>query len=676
MLAGITLAIYWPAGRLGFSLYDDWDYVYQNTHVQSGTLADIQWAFTTSAAGNWHPATWLSHMLDCKLFGLNAGGPHWTNLGFHVVNTLLLFMVLNEMTRAVWRSALVAALFAWHPMHIQSVAWISERKDLLSGFFMLLTLWAYARYARGRSRVESRGSKTKIAVQAPARRGWALDYGLALVFFALGLMSKPMLVTVPLILLLLDYWPLGRISDFGFRPALRSTRAKDRISDSKSASQLRILKRLLWEKLPFLALSIISSGLTLWAQQKAEFVVPGKYLPWSRRVFDSLAFFTTYLEKIFWPVHLSIFYPYPRMGLLEFICSALLPILLTVFIVRRMRSQPYLIVGWLWFLVMLIPVIGLVQVGAQSIADRYTYLPSIGLFILVAWAAADLAAVSNFRRNGVALGVSAALLACLLDTKIQLGYWKNDVTLFRRCVEITKENNFEGCYLLGNAYVESGNLDAAAGSYRAALQMAPDLEEAHDNLGNVLYQQKKFEEAKGEYLIALRLKPGDPAIGGQLASVSQMIELENKLAGLYEALKTQDTAALHAQIASIRMARNEFPEAVEHYGEALRLEPDSPEILNNLAWLLATCPEAAFRDGARAVQLAERACEISGYQQTLYIGTLAAACAEAGRFDDAISTAQKACVLAAQLGETNLLQRNQQLLELYRAHRPYRPNSK
>jgi tetratricopeptide (TPR) repeat protein len=387
----------------------------------------------------------------------------------------------------------------------------------------------------------------------------------------------------------------------------------------------------------------------------------------------------------------------------EFIRDALLPVLLSVLLIRRWRSQPYLFTGWFWFLVMLVPVIGLVQVGGQSIADRYTYLPSIGLFILVAWAAAELAQRSRLWQTGMTLGLAAVLAACLADTRFQLRYWRDSITLFRHSVEVTRGSY---CYFsLANAYLDAGNLEDAAGNYRIALQLYPNFPKAHYYFGNVLLRQKKYAEAReefgevlrtnpeiafahkylgdilaaqgkyveaaAEYITALQLKPDDGVIRTALALATQNAGIEKALTNLFEALKTRPTAEIHAQIATLETTLGKFQDAVEHFREALRLKPDAPDVLNNLAWLLATCPDAHIRDGAQAVGYAERACELTQYGVTPMVGTLAAAYAEAGRFDEAIATAEKACALASESGDQDLLKRNQELLVLYRAHRPY-----
>jgi protein O-mannosyl-transferase len=679
-LAGITLGIYRPVGHLGFFYYDDPDYILTNPPVLGGITGEsVWWAFTTNHARNWHPVTWLSHILDCQLFGLNPSAFHWENLAFHIANTLLLFIVLRKMTRAIWRSALVASLFAWHPMHIQSVAWISERKDVLSGFFMLLTLWAYTRYAQ-ESEVRSR----KLEIWAPASG----LYWLTLIFFALGLMSKPMLVTLPAILLLLDFWPLNRMLN------------ANHSVQSGMGIQFSTLKSLFLEKIPFIALSLASVMATFWAQ----YIIKTDWLPVPVRIANVPAFYTVYLEKLFWPENLSVFYPYRLIPFWEQSCSFLLLILLTVICFRRMRSQPYCLVGWLWFLIMLLPVIGLVQVGEQSIADRYTYLPSIGIFVIVVWGIGEMAAIfSCWLTTGITIGAAVLILACLLlDTRFQLKYWRDSITLFRHSLDVTKENNSSSYFGLGCALLyDAGDWDGAATNFKAALQTGStypsilNFAAAHHNLGLVLLQQNKPVEAEVHFEAALRTDPKNSLthkfLGDALSDqgktaeaeieystamqlmpgntvLFEKIEASKTLAKLCEVLKTEPTPEIHVEIAEIQASQGKFQDAVEHYIAALKLQPDSPEIQNNLAWLFATCPNKKIRDGNLAVKYSQQACELTQFKKTIFIGTLAAAYAEAEKFDDAIATAQRACDLATKNGETDLLQKNQELLERYRAH--------
>jgi Flp pilus assembly protein TadD len=694
----ITSAVFWPVSRNPFVDLDDKDYVVENPHVQQGlTSSSAAWAFQATVCANWHPLTWLSHMLDCQLFGLNAGAHHLVNLLFHVANTLLLFHVLRSMTRKLWPSAMVAAMFALHPLHVESVAWIAERKDVLCGFFFLLTLWAYAQYVScAADRVSEREADGNIQHPMQGIGNHASRcYLLCLFSFALGLMSKPMLVSLPLILLLLDFWPLGR-----WRPMASNGKNRQLMLPPATGN----LEHLIIEKLPFIGLSLASCIVTIWAQGQAGAIIPFDHLPWEQRIENSLVSYTAYLGKMFWPANLSLFYPYTQIHPWEAVLSGLLLVFLSVCFIRRVRIQPYLLMGWLWFLVMLVPVIGLVQVGGQSMADRYTYLPSIGLFMMVAWGMADLAAISRFWRTVTLLGAAMLPLACLLVARHQLSYWRNNVTLFRHVVEVTGESA-SGNFYLGDALWKAGDADGAIKNFQISIQMSPDFRSAHHDLGFIFFHQKKFEaaetqfrevlriypddvnahmalgyslanqgkfaDADAEFSAALQLNPDNMTIREALTLVAKKAEAYKVLTPLYEALKIQPTPEIHAQIAVIQTMLGEFQEAVGHYTEALRLRPDAPDMLNNLAWLLASCPEARFRDGAQAVKFGERACGLTHYQKNIYVGTLAAAYAEAGRFDDAIATAQKACALASESGDPDLLKKNRDLLALYLKHQPY-----
>ncbi|HZQ47531.1 MAG TPA: hypothetical protein VFC07_10995, partial [Verrucomicrobiae bacterium] len=354
VLALITVAVYWPVTRFAFINYDDTDYVIYNAAIQKGvTTAGVEWALKTGYASNWHPLTWISHMVDCGLYGLKPGGHHLTNLLFHTANVVLLFLILGQFTGAMWRSALVAALFAWHPLHVESVAWVSERKDVLSTFFWLLTMAAYGAYAKA-SKVQGPGSK--------------VGYCLALLAFALGLLSKPMVVTLPFVLLLLDYWPLKRIAELN----------KDNLA------------RLVLEKIPFFILAMLECVVTFWAQKSGDAVVKSAALPFSARVANALVSYVRYLWKTIWPENLAAPYPFSHNWTFWTAAGAgLFLVIISAVVLWRIRAQPYLAVGWFWFLGTLVPVIGLVQVGIQSMADRYTYVPLIGIFIMLAWSIPD-----------------------------------------------------------------------------------------------------------------------------------------------------------------------------------------------------------------------------------------------------------------------------------------------
>ena len=388
-------------------------YITGNAHVTSGlTWTNVVWAFTSGEAANWHPLTWVSHMIDCDLYGTNPAGHHLTNLLFHIANTLLLFLLLKEITGALWRSFFVAALFAWHPLHVESVAWAAERKDVLSAFFWMLTLIAYVRFV-ALSKVHP-PSPSSGAMKNPKSK---VFYVLALFLFACGLMSKPMVVTLPFVLLLLDFWPLGRIADF------------------KCAGTLI---RLVLEKLPFFALALAGSVVTYLVQKSGGATWSQGALPLQARIANVLVAYMRYISKTFWPTDLALIYPYPHHWPIELVIgSALLLTVWSALFIFRAKQNPYLIVGWLWFLGTLVPVIGLVQTGVQSMADRYTYIPSIGLFILVVWGANDFLDRWPNWKKFLPLAGGVALAGCLAVTSIQLNYWQDSLKLFSHTIEVT-----------------------------------------------------------------------------------------------------------------------------------------------------------------------------------------------------------------------------------------------
>ena len=452
-LALVTAALYWPMTHHEFINLDDQQYITQNAHVQAGlTWPGMVWAFETTEAANWHPLTWISHMLDCQLYGSYPGGHHATNLLLHIANTLLLFLLLNQMTGALWRSAFVAALFAWHPLHVESVAWAAERKDVLSGFFFLLTLIAYTRYVTsGGWRVTGKEEIAPASDPSRATRHPSLYYWLALLFFACGLMSKPMVVTLPFVLLLLDFWPLGRFSSFKFQVS-----SSEKPSTPVNRAQAESAARLICEKLPFFALALAGSMATYLAQKAGGATWSQHALPFHLRMANALLAYVRYISKTFWPADLAVVYPYPHhwpAGLAA--GAALLLILWTGLFLWRARRSPYLFVGWFWFLGTLIPAIGLVQVGPQSMADRYMYLPGIGLFILVAWGLNDFLNLRPQWRQMIALAGGAALAGCLVVTRLQLGCWQNSIKLLTHTVAVTPDN-YTACNFLGRALDGAG----------------------------------------------------------------------------------------------------------------------------------------------------------------------------------------------------------------------------
>jgi len=422
------------------------DYVFQNLAVQQGLAPNsIAWAFTGTRSGNWHPITWVSHMLDCQLWGLVPQWHHLTNLLLHATNSLLLFLVFSRLTRSIWHSAFVAALFALHPLHVESVAWISERKDLLSTLFFILTIWTYANYVWAKGRSPARLGRHTA--------GW---YGLSLILFILGLMSKPMLVTLPCVLLLLDYWPLRRTGPSG--PGVPSHASPPSSSVTQS---LPTVLPLVLEKLPFFLLSAVSSVVTFLVQRSAGAVSAWEALPLWARLGNAFVAYWSYLLKTLWPLHLSIYYPHPGAWPAGKVLGAILGLLaITVAISRQWRKRGYLCVGWFWFIGTLVPVIGVVQVGSQSMADRYMYIPSIGLFIIISWGAGELFARARHAVALKAVTACAILLAAGILTRIQAGFWQSSEALFSHALAVTGENHLAH-FSLGNALIDKGDLKGA-----------------------------------------------------------------------------------------------------------------------------------------------------------------------------------------------------------------------
>ena len=481
-LAVVTLLIYLPMLWHGFVNYDDPDYIIGNAHVTGGlTWANVVWAFTSNDAANWHPLTWLSHMMDCQLFGVNPAGHHLVNLLFHTANALLLFLLLEKLTGALWRSALVAALFAWHPLHVESVAWASERKDVLSAFFWMLTILCYAKAVTS--------DKWQVTSKDPSLiTHHSSLYWLALFFFACGLMSKPMVVTLPFVLLLLDFWPLERFQNFKFQN----------------------LAKLFVEKIPFFALSLASCLITYRAQSGALWSTQA--LSFHFRLANALMSYVRYISKLFWPTDLALIYPYPHFWPLAGVVfvAGLLVVLSAIFILQAKRF-PYLAVGWFWFLGTLIPAIGLVQVGVQSMADRYTYLPSIGIFILVVWGVNDLLNARPQKIQIAKLAGSVVLVGCLLCTSMQLRYWRSSPELFLHTVEVTTDNYAaEDC--LGKALENIGKNDEAGKLYADAVRIEPDYPSAQFDLGMIEVEQGKLVDASNHLAIAVQLSPHNPVM--------------------------------------------------------------------------------------------------------------------------------------------------------------------
>ena len=694
------------------------------------------WAFGFHA-GNWHPLAWISHMLDCQLYGLNPAGHHLTNALLHAANTALLFLLLHRLTGFIWRSAAVAALFGWHPLHVESVAWVAERKDVLCALFWMLTLLAYVRYTR--------------CLRVRNRRA-GLSYCLALLLFILALMSKPMAVTLPFVLLLLDFWPLQRAS-WNVHPV-----------------ELRAWGLLVGEKIPFFLLSGAVCLLTMHAQDLA--IVPTEALSFKQRVIHALLSYTHYLLATFWPRGLAVYYPYPTIvPLSQAIFAGCVFISLTIAALWSVRRRPYFFVGWFWFVGTLVPVIGLVQVGDQAWADRYTYLPLIGVFLVVVWAAVEWLRDPRLL-SGTAVVMGLALLA---GTTVQLRYWRNTQTLFQHAAEVVPDN-YMAITMLGSLMAKDGKLDDAIWQYRAALNLKPGFPEAHFFLGNALEKQGMLDEAIAEYRQALWFKPFmgtthillgaalakkgdyDEAVAHYKAAIKldsesaiaqnnlarvlqsqgkvdeaiehyhtalkldpKLAEAHNNLgiallqknrvadgvAELRESLRLNPTNAesqfnlalglnqqeqweeaarlfsntvaaaspdpnAHYQFAMALANSGQTRQAMAQYAAALLLRPDFPEALNGLAWILCTTTNSELRNAGQAVGMAEQACELTGRRDPAKLKTLAAAYAEAGRFQEAATTAQTAQKVAAGAGRDALAKECGVMADAFGRSRPWR----
>jgi len=567
LLVAVTLVVYWPVTRCDFVNYDDPGYFSSNIHIQEGlTWHNVIWAFTTIDQGNWHPLTWLSHMLDVGLFGNGPAGPHSTNLLFHLANTVLLFLLLRRLTAATWRSAFVAALFALHPLHVESVAWVAERKDLLSTFFGLLSLWAYARYVE-QSKVHP--SLPRFA-EARSSKTWVF-YGFALFFFAMSLMSKPMLVTLPFVMLLLDWWPLRRM------PGVQNP-----------DSQHSTLNHLLFEKWPFLSLSAVSCVVTFIVQQKGGAVIALDKIPMTSRIENTFVSYARYLGKTFYPTDLAVPYPYPEHWPLWQVGLAMLLFAGFCIIALRLgRKFPFVPTGWFWFVGMMVPVIGLIQVGSQSMADRYTYMPLIGLFIVFVWGAGELRARWHLSKQMIGVIAMIILGVSALQTQDQVGYWKNSETLFRHATAVTQNNHLAYKYLSSDL-CSHGQPTEAIGCCLKFLQIHPDDPDVLYNLGNVLTRVGDPDKAIDCYRRALQITPNQADILNNLGfALTIRKQFDDAITCYNKALQSRpDYADAHNNLATVFFTQHRFPEAVQQYREAIRLTPDNPQIYINLGGTL------------------------------------------------------------------------------------------
>ena len=637
LLAAATFALFLPVAWSGFCVYDDSLYVTENPIVQAGvTWAGVKWAFTTMAASNWHPLTWLSHMIDCGLFGLNPAGPHLVSVLFHAANAALLFTLLLRLTGRMWPSAFVAALFAWHPLHVESVAWIAERKDVLSTFFALIALLNYARYVE-ESKIKNPAAKKYFA--------WSL------LTFVLGLLAKPMLVTLPCLLLLLDFWPLKRFSLSAFRFPL------------------------LFEKWPFFLIAFASCAITFLAQSQrgSDAVVSLDTVPLHYRLKSVPLAYVEYLEKTFWPAKLAIFYPLPdKIPAGTVAASVAVLVFISLVVIWQYRSRPYLLTGWLWFVGMLVPVIGLVQVGGAALADRYSYLSSVGIFIAVTFAACDFATRFKMPKSVLA-GISIVFLAAaVVTTENQLHYWQNSVTLFQHALAVTADNDVARNNL-GVAFEQQNRLLEAAEQYRAAAKLEPDRYQGHHNLANTLDHLGRPAEALIEHREAVRISPDTQFLHHVLGlSLVTAGKDDEALKEFSEAARLDAHYAWpHVEIAKIFLRQSRDTEALDELRAALRIDGNNIEILTFTAQVLAASENAAMRNGHDAFALAAKANLLTSGSRPTVLDVLGMACAEMGKFDEAQMAAQSALEVARAL-KMSQLEPIQQRLELYKNHQPWR----
>jgi tetratricopeptide (TPR) repeat protein len=718
VLAVATVGVYASVRTHQFVNIDDDEEIYENPHITHAAAGDLAWALTSREHANWLPLTRLSWMADWKVFGTWDGGRDWpgghhlVDVGLHTASGLLLFLVLAWMTGQRWPSAAVAALFLLHPLHVESVAWAVERKDTLSGLFWMLTLGAYGWYVR---------------------RPGIGRYGLVVLALALGLMAKPMLVTLPLVLLLMDWWPLGRVrggpaslvvaaqGSQGRKKGRAADRSGARPPAGKAADRglpTFTVGRLLLEKAPMLALVAASCLMTVTAQGGSGAINAVSGLSYAQRLANALVAYVLYIGKAVVPMDMAIFYPYIQRSpkeltdVLVVAGAAAALIVVTLAVVRLGRRCPYLPVGWFWYLGTLVPVIGLVQVGAQAMADRYTYIPLIGIFVMVAWGAVDLA--SRLRLPPwLPAGVGGvAVVSFAMVTALQIPYWTDSKTLFQHALDVTQKNDmanqnmglalfkedqkeaaaryFAKAIEIRPAFAEAhhslasiladqpGRLEAAMDHLRDAIKAKPEMVEAHNDLGVALYRSGKTDDAIAEFKITVAIRPGYADAHSNLGALYAVKGMTDDAIREYrEAIRWKpDHIDARSHLADALAAQGNLAEAIEQYREVLRLRPDSPPVaLLSLARLLATAPDAKLRDGPEAVRLAEKVCRLTDRKAAVALDTLAAAYAEVGRFPDAIAAAQEAIALADAQGNKQDVAALKARLALYELKQPFHMDS-
>jgi tetratricopeptide (TPR) repeat protein len=692
-LVALIWIVFGQTIRAGFINYDDNTYVYENPIVAAGLhIKGVVWAFSAFHATNWHPLTWISHMLDCQVFGLRPAGHHFTNVLLHTFTAVLLFLVWRQMTGAVWPSALVAALFAIHPLRVESVAWISERKDVLSGLFFVATLGAYTRYASRRS---------------VGRYAWVI------LLCALGLMSKPMLVSLPMILLLVDYWPLGRL-----------TNAKR-------------LKPLVLEKTPLFVLALASCATTVLAQRAT--IVSIESLPLSWRLQNAVVSYAIYIIQLFWPVRLAPFYPHPdnQLAIWQVGLAIVLITGITMIAWVERRRRPYIFTGWFWYALMLLPVSGIIQIGSQAHADRYTYLPHIGLFVLIVWTLFELIAKSRLGRPIFNVTAVIAVVALTSVASLQVRHWHDSEKLWNHCLVVTKDNDIAHNGL-GEIFFSRGEFEKAVAEFRIALSLRPNSPYAHNNLGLALTKTGKIDEAFEHLNTAVQILPTHPTAHYNLANVllqkgqpdaaikefeqelmldpehvaarcdfasallekgdvndataqyKKAIEIRPDYAAAHynlgncylEAGQTEPAIAeyeraiefsprlaeAHNNLAIILFQKGDLNRAMSEWEEVIRNQSGNIDALNNLSWVLATSADASVRDPGKALQFAQRLWQLPGPITPRILRTIAAAYAANGRFQEAIDTAQEGAQLARMQARNDMAKALEEDLRTYQSH--------
>jgi len=664
--------------------FDDNEYITQNIHVQKGiTLENIVWAFGIIDFAYWHPLTWLSHMLVFQIFGMNPFMHHLINLFLHIANVLLLFLVFKRMTGSLWKSAFVAALFALHPLNVETVAWASERKNVLSTFFWILTMFTYVLYAE--------------------RPGF-YRYLMTFLVFALGLMAKPMLVTLPFVLILLDYWPLCRFKlsqSGGMGHGIRQS--------ILSGSRWSPVLRLFLEKVPFLSLSAVCIYLSSLSVQHLGIVISTASVPMKLRIYNALVSYVSYIKKMVWPHNLAVYYPYPEsIPFWKVAGAAVFLVCVSILVFRALRSKPYLAVGWLWYMGTLVPAIGLIQAGLwPAIADRFSYVPLIGLFIVIAWGIPDLVDRWRYKKIVLAITATALVLIFMATTWFQNRHWQNSIVLFKHALDVTNDNDVAH-QKLGEALAAQGKTDEAIRHYYEALRIKPDLVAARLNLGVTLREEGKINEAiehfsmalqakpdcaeayyelgialekKGNidgaeehYIKALRIKPDYAKAHNNLGIVlARQKKDKDAIFHFYEALRIDsDFAGAYYNLGIIYANQRNIEKAILYYKKALHFNPNMAQALYNLSWILSGCEDDRFRNGEGALKLAEKLCKITRYHQPPALDALAVAYAETGKFDKAVAIANKALELALKQGTNEIVVGLKKRLQLYQAGHPYR----